>query len=121
LIFLQSSYYTKIELRHRDFVIPEIVVSPPPDIGGEVSCWVPCQDAAFGARLVVPEHPTVNDVHPPLVPPTRKNHWASTWPERRWKWQAGHWRIVLPSPEEQMRRGMFSRAQRKARRTRKPW
>ena len=68
-------------------------------------CWVPVQDACFGKRLVVPAHAAVNEVFPPQLGMGRAGVLA-----RQWEYADGHWRAVLPSVDEQMRRGLHSRA-----------
>ena len=82
--------------------IPTIVITPCPTQERDRSCWVPYQDASFGNRLSVPMHPAVNNVFPPLVakPAPFVEHW---------RFIDGHWRALLPSLEEQMQKGMFSR------------
>ncbi|KAA1471398.1 hypothetical protein DENSPDRAFT_744430, partial [Dentipellis sp. KUC8613] len=91
--------------------IPTIVITPCDTQPRESSCWVPFQDACFGNRLVVPAHPVVNDVYPPLL--------ARPLPlARKWEYANGHWRAVLPSVDEQIRRGLFSRVLSARRRTR---
>lgn len=82
--------------------IPTIVITPCPTQERDRSCWVPYQDASFGNRLSVPMHPAVNDVFPPLM--------AKPVPfVEHWRFIDGHWRALLPSPEEQMQKGMFSK------------
>jgi len=82
--------------------IPTIVITPCPSLPRDRSGWIPFQDASFGNRLVVPTHQVVNDVFPPLL--------AKSSPMvDRWKFVDGHWWALLPSLEEQMQRGMFSR------------
>ncbi|KAI0274917.1 hypothetical protein BC834DRAFT_21299 [Gloeopeniophorella convolvens] len=85
--------------------IPVIVITPcdTPNREASAYCWVPIQDACFGNRLVVPAHPVVNEVFPPLL--ARSMHRFT----RSWEYAGGHWRVVVPSLEEQMRRGPFSR------------
>ncbi|KAI0068016.1 hypothetical protein BV25DRAFT_1769166, partial [Artomyces pyxidatus] len=94
---------TALVIKNADPSVPTIVITPCADQPRESSCWVPFQDACFGDRLVVPAHPVANAVHPPLR--------AAPLPgPRRWEWANGHWRAVLPSVDEQVRRGWFSRA-----------
>jgi len=83
---------------------PIVVVSPCPDQCRETSSWVPYQDALFGMRLTVPTHTPLNKDHPPLMT-------ESTGPTRieNWQYVDGHWHAVIPLPEEQCRRGMYSR------------
>jgi len=82
--------------------IPTIVVTPCPPQSPDSSCWVPYQDASFGNLLTVPTHPAVNDIFPPLL----AKH--SPFVEK-WAFTGGHWKAILPSLEEQMQKGMFSR------------
>ncbi|KIP11725.1 hypothetical protein PHLGIDRAFT_17893 [Phlebiopsis gigantea 11061_1 CR5-6] len=82
--------------------IPTIIVTPCPTLPRDRSCLVPYQDVSFGNRLAVPMHPVVNDTFPPLLP--KPVPYVD-----RWRFQDGHWWAVLPTPEEQMLRGMFSR------------
>ncbi|KAK7686565.1 hypothetical protein QCA50_010165 [Cerrena zonata] len=82
--------------------IPSIVITPCPSQERDRSCWVPFQDASFGNRLSVPMHLAVNDVFPPLV--------AKPIPfVEHWRFVDGHWMALLPTLEEQMQKGMFSR------------
>ncbi|CAL1694282.1 unnamed protein product [Somion occarium] len=82
--------------------LPTIVITPCSTQEQDRSCWVPYQDAAFGNRLSVPMHPAVNDVFPPLM--------AKPLPfVEHWSFVNGHWKALLPTPEEQMQKGMFSR------------
>ncbi|TCD70135.1 hypothetical protein EIP91_004864 [Steccherinum ochraceum] len=90
------------EAHTSDLSIPTIVVTPCPSQTRDRAGWVPFQDASFGNRLVVPTHPVVNDVFPPQM--------AKASPVvERWKFVDGHWWAMLPSLEEQMQKGMFSR------------
>lgn len=85
-----------------DPTIPTIVITPCPSQPREANCLVPFQDALFGNRLTVPTHPALNDVFPPLI--------ARPFPVvQHWRYEDGHWWAVLPDPEEQMTKGMFSR------------
>jgi hypothetical protein len=101
---------------NKDPSVPTIVITPCDAQPRESSCWVPFQDACFGNRLVVPAHPVVNEVYPPLL--------ARPLPlARSWEYTGGHWRAVLPTVDEQVRRGLFSRtltARRRARWCRSP-
>ncbi|EIM92362.1 uncharacterized protein STEHIDRAFT_143747 [Stereum hirsutum FP-91666 SS1] len=100
-----------LRIENDDPSIPTIVITPCEAEERESSCWVPVQDACFGNQLVVPSHPVVNDVYPPLL---AKPMMCG----RKWEYTEGHWRAVLPSLEEQVRRGLFSRvlsAKRRAR------
>ncbi|PCH34116.1 hypothetical protein WOLCODRAFT_135512 [Wolfiporia cocos MD-104 SS10] len=82
--------------------IPTIVITPCPSQPREPTCLIPFQDALFGNRLTVPTHPVLNDAFPPLV--------AKPSPlVKSWRYESGHWWAVLPDPEEQTSRGMFSR------------
>lgn len=90
--------------------IPTIVITPCPTLPRDKSCLVPFQDVSFGNRLAVPMHPVVNEAFPPLLP--RPVPYVE-----RWRFQDGHWWAVLPTLEEQLRRGMFSRPITRRRRT----
>lgn len=87
--------------------IPTIIITPPhlPE-SNETFCRVPFQDSSFGNRLTLPAHPAFNEAFPPLIPtpyplaPIAQN----------WTWVDGHWQAVLPTLEEQARKGMFSKA-----------
>jgi hypothetical protein len=82
--------------------IPTIIITPCPTLPRDRSCLVPYQDVSFGNRLAVPMHPVVNDVFPPLLPKSAPHI-------ERWRFKDGHWWAVLPSLEEQTKRGLFSR------------
>ncbi|PPQ64258.1 hypothetical protein CVT24_008661 [Panaeolus cyanescens] len=87
--------------------IPSIVITPAPPQKRETSCLVPYQDEAFGNQLTVPLHPAFNTRrHPPM------QHLQHTPLPRldNWKWVNGRWKAIIPSLEEQNRRGMFSKA-----------
>jgi len=87
--------------------IPTIIITPPyvPQ-PSETFCRVPVQDSSFGNRLTLPAHPAFNEVFPPLIP--------TAYPlvpvAQSWAWVDGHWQVVLPTLEEQARKGMFSKA-----------
>ncbi|KAL4067362.1 hypothetical protein V8B97DRAFT_959848 [Scleroderma yunnanense] len=84
---------------------PIVVISPCPDECRETSSWVPYQDARFGMRLTVPTHTPLNKVHPPLIA-----EFSSPAPRiENWQYMDGHWYAIMPPPEEQCRRGMYSR------------
>lgn len=89
-------------IKNDDPAIPTIVITPCPTLPRDRSCLVPYQDVSFGNRLAVPMHPVVNEAFPPLLP--KPVPYVD-----RWRFQDGHWWAVLPTPEEQMMRGMFSR------------
>ncbi|KAL1737892.1 hypothetical protein HDZ31DRAFT_78798, partial [Schizophyllum fasciatum] len=83
--------------------VPAIVLSPAPPAACPAGARTPWQDAAFGARLVVPGHPAFNAAHPPLLAralPGRPDAWA---------WRAGRWVALLPGLDAQAARGLFSR------------
>jgi len=86
--------------------IPTIVITPPylPH-PSETFSRVPFQDSSFGYRLTVPAHPAFNEVFPPLIP----TPYPLVPVARNWAWVDGHWQAVLPTLEEQARKGMFSR------------
>ncbi|KAG1885984.1 hypothetical protein F4604DRAFT_1723939 [Suillus subluteus] len=84
---------------------PTIIVSPCPSQARETSSWVPYQDAAFGARLTVPTYAPSNRAFPPLVAPSNLDNRADVW-----KYVNGHWCAVLPTQDEQCRRGLYSKS-----------
>lgn len=84
---------------------PTIIVSPCPSQARETSSWVPYQDAAFGARLTVPTYTPSNSAFPPLVAPSNLDNHADDW-----KYVNGHWCAVLPTQDEQCRRGLYSKS-----------
>ncbi|GJE86264.1 hypothetical protein PsYK624_023440 [Phanerochaete sordida] len=90
--------------------IPTIIITPCPTLPRDKSCLVPFQDVSFGNRLAVPMHPVVNEAFPPLLPQPVPY-------VERWRFQDGHWWAVLPTLEEQLKRGMFSRPITRRRRT----
>lgn len=99
---VKGHHGTLPELNTTSHGLPSIVVTPCPSQARDRSGWVPFQDASFGNRLVVPSYPVVNDVFPPMV--------AKSSPiVEQWKFADGHWWALLPSLDEQMQRGMFSR------------
>lgn len=89
--------------------LPTILVTPADDSPRETSAWVPYQDAAFGGRLTVPSHPTYNAVHghPPCL---GKDDRLVLPKVNQWRYNEGHWEIILPSVQEQVKMGAFSRA-----------
>ncbi|KAJ3524785.1 hypothetical protein NM688_g8503 [Phlebia brevispora] len=89
--------------------IPSIVITPCPSQPRDRSCLVPYQDVSFGNRLAVPNYPVVNQAFPPLLPKPAPF-------VERWRFKDGHWWAVLPTPEEQITRGMFSRPMPRRRR-----
>jgi hypothetical protein len=92
---------------------PTIIVSPCPSQARETSSWVPYQDAAFGARLTVPTYAPSNGTFPPLVAPFDLDDRADDW-----KYVNGHWCAVLPTQDEQRRRGLYSKSVVSRRRSR---
>lgn len=92
---------------------PTIIVSPCPSQARETSSWVPYQDAAFGARLTVPTYAPSNGAFPPLVAPSNLDNRTDDW-----KYVNGHWCAVLPTQDEQCRRGLYSRSVVSRRRSR---
>lgn len=93
---------------------PTIIVSPCPFQPRETSSWVPYQDAAFGTRLTVPTYAPSNGAFPPLVVgPLNLNDHVDDW-----KYVNGHWCAVLPTQDEQCRRGLYSRSVVSRRRSR---
>ncbi|OAX42669.1 hypothetical protein K503DRAFT_796964 [Rhizopogon vinicolor AM-OR11-026] len=89
---------------------PTIIVSPCPPQPRETSCWVPYQDASFGTRLTVPTYTPLNGAFPPLVAPLNTDNRVDNW-----KYLNGHWSAVLPTQDEQCRRGLYSRSVRRSR------
>lgn len=92
---------------------PTIIVSPCLSQARETSSWVPYQDAAFGARLTVPTYAPSNSAFPPLVAPSNLDNHADDW-----MYADGHWCAVLPTHDEQCRRGLYSRSMVSRRRSR---
>lgn len=86
--------------------VPTIVITLCPSQPYDSRSWVPCQDACFGSRLLVPNHLAVNDVFPPLVAESLP---ASLKPVENWQYTNGHWCAILPTLEEQARRGLSSK------------
>lgn len=86
--------------------IPTIIVTLAPPQLREKKCWVPVQNSFFGMRLSVPTHEVLNATHPPMFSkrprPVRF--------VRSWTYENGHWCAVMPAPDEQERKGMYSRA-----------
>ncbi|KAH7915717.1 hypothetical protein BJ138DRAFT_1054227 [Hygrophoropsis aurantiaca] len=97
---------------------PTIIITPCSPQARETSCWVPYQDASFGACLTIPSHPALNDIHPPLARPT------GTLPHiENWEYAEGHWKAILPTLSDQCSRGLYSKpivTRRRACRTRFP-
>jgi hypothetical protein len=87
---------------------PAIIITPCGPAPHDFSCRAPLQDSSFGTRLTLPTHTSFNRAFPPqpypLVPTPGMVH------VDRWRYVRGHWHAVLPSLEEQRRRGAFSRA-----------
>lgn len=100
--FNQSSPCSNDSCAEPSDLLPIIMITPCPSEPHDTSCLVPYQDAAFGLRLTVPAHPVLNEVFPPLV--------TKPFPlVENWRYENGHWRALLPSLEEQVTKGMFSR------------
>ncbi|EMD32520.1 hypothetical protein CERSUDRAFT_118562 [Gelatoporia subvermispora B] len=98
----RSSAATPIVITTSDPSLPTIIITLCPSQPRDRACLVPYQDASFGNRLAVPAHPVLNAVFPPLV--------AAPCPlVEQWRYERGHWRALLPDPEEQFAKGMFSR------------
>ncbi|OCH90046.1 hypothetical protein OBBRIDRAFT_887972 [Obba rivulosa] len=98
----RSSVAIPIVIAAADPSLPTIVITLCPSQPRDSACLVPYQDASFGNRLAVPSHPVLNAVFPPLV--------AKPSPlVEQWRYESGHWRGLLPDPEEQLSKGMFSR------------
>lgn len=84
---------------------PTIIISPCPSQARETSAWVPYQDAAFGVRLTVPTYAPSNSAFPPLIAPSNLDNHVDDW-----KYVNGHWCAVLPTQDEQCRRGLYSKS-----------
>ncbi|KAF9469731.1 hypothetical protein BDZ94DRAFT_1243128 [Collybia nuda] len=84
--------------------IPTISITPPQE-EHEGCCRVPLQNSAFRNQLIVPRHPAFNHIHPPMVLTSYTLPVLS-----HWRWQNGHWQGIVPSVEEQNKKGLFSRA-----------
>ena len=95
---------------------PVIIINQCPDEARETSSWVPCQDALFGMRLTVPTHAALNKTHPPLIPES-----ITTTRIEHWQYANGHWQAIAPLPEEQCRRGLYSRPAGARARSRGRW
>ncbi|KAJ8597570.1 hypothetical protein M405DRAFT_927975 [Rhizopogon salebrosus TDB-379] len=89
---------------------PTIIVTPCSPQSRETSSWVPYQDASFGTLLTVPTHTPSNGTFPPLVAPLNTDHRVDDW-----KYVNGHWCAVLPTQDEQCRRGLYSKSLRRSR------
>ncbi|KAI0783369.1 hypothetical protein C8Q75DRAFT_703460, partial [Abortiporus biennis] len=89
-------------IKPSDPSLPTIVITPCDPEPQDCSYWIPYQDAEFGNKLTLPSHPTLNAVHPPMLPK------ASPLVEN-WRYHDGHWWAELPCLEEQIEKGMFSR------------
>jgi hypothetical protein len=88
---------------------PTIVITPcnQPQPCDVAPSRPPFQDSSFGNRLTLPKsYPVFNDVFPPLLPTALHPPLSSV---ERWQWVDGHWRAVLPTLEEQVKSGLFSR------------
>ena len=82
-----------------------IVITLSPPAPRALLARVPCQDAAFGARLTVPTHPVFNGARAGL-------HDADRTALARvvdWRLCGGRWEAIVPCLREQERRGLFSR------------
>lgn len=84
---------------------PSIIITLAPPQSREMSSCIPYQNQAFGNLLPVPSHPVFNTIHPPMSLDSNILPYLDNW-----QWENGHWETVLPSLEEQHRRGLFSRA-----------
>ncbi|KAF9225388.1 hypothetical protein BS17DRAFT_778529 [Gyrodon lividus] len=101
-----SVFLGPIVIRPSDPSAPRIIITPCLSQPLETSCWVPYQDASFGARLTVPMHTLLNSVHPPMVAPIP----TTVAQIDNWEYTDGHWRATIPTLGEQCKRGIFSRA-----------
>ncbi|KAG1754803.1 uncharacterized protein EDB91DRAFT_1095650 [Suillus paluster] len=84
---------------------PTIIISPCLFHPRETSSWVPYQDASFGARLTVPTYVPLNSAFPPLVAPSILDKHVCDW-----NYVNGHWCAIIPTQDEQCRRGVYSRS-----------
>ncbi|KAL1712817.1 hypothetical protein EV715DRAFT_277727 [Schizophyllum commune] len=85
--------------------VPSIILTPAPPSPIPTASRTPWQDAAFGSRLSVPGHPAFNAAHPPLLArplPGRPDAWE-------WREREGRWVALLPGPDAQAARGLYSR------------
>ncbi|KAF8079080.1 hypothetical protein FPV67DRAFT_1467424 [Lyophyllum atratum] len=94
-------------------MIPKIIITPCGPREQDSLCRVPFQNSAFGDQLTVPGHPVFNHTFPPLAPLP-----CTFSALQDWTWRSGHWQATLPSIYEQERRGLFSKALVKRRKTR---
>ncbi|KAF9245729.1 hypothetical protein BU15DRAFT_70801 [Melanogaster broomeanus] len=108
-----SIFLDPVFIRPSDPSAPSIRITPCSSQPRETSCWVPYQDASFGARLTVPTYTVLNSVHPPMVAHIKT---ALTQVDC-WEYTDGHWRAVIPPPDDQCKRGMFSRVAASRRRS----
>ena len=107
-----------------DSNLPRIILTPPTPEPSETPTFqrVPLQDSAYGARLTVPSYSAVNVLHPPMsfnqeifaspFVPLSLSPLAVTVVAKKWEYVNGHWAAVLPSQDEQLRRGLYSRPRR---------
>ncbi|KIY65979.1 hypothetical protein CYLTODRAFT_423860 [Cylindrobasidium torrendii FP15055 ss-10] len=92
------------------FHIPHITITPC-ESPADTSSRIPLQDSACARRLTVPSYTVVNSVFPPMRRPSGSLH---DWKD--WTWKDGHWVAVIPSLEDQARRGLYARPKRVRRR-----
>lgn len=107
-----------------DSKLPQIVLTPPTPEPTKTPTFqrVPIQDSAYGTRLTVPCYSAVNVLHPPMsfnreIPaspfvPLSFSPLAASVVAKKWEYMNGHWAVVLPSQDEQLRRGLYSRPRR---------
>ncbi|KAH7922851.1 hypothetical protein BV22DRAFT_1037037 [Leucogyrophana mollusca] len=93
-----------IVIRSTHSSAPTIIITPCSSQARETSCWVPYQDASFGMQLTVPTHCALNEVHPPLAISSGTSPYIDNW-----EYTDGHWRATIPTPEEQCRKGLYSK------------
>ncbi|KAJ3922052.1 hypothetical protein F5877DRAFT_75608 [Lentinula edodes] len=86
---------------------PTIIITPCETQRHETSALVPLQDSAFGSRLTVPCHRKLNQAFPPMARAVPSIYMSS---DLHWKWMNGHWQALLPGLDEQISKGMYSRA-----------
>uniref|UniRef100_A0A8H8CQC1 Uncharacterized protein n=1 Tax=Psilocybe cubensis TaxID=181762 RepID=A0A8H8CQC1_PSICU len=83
---------------------PSIIITLAPPQRRERSSCIPYQDNAFGNLLPVPSHPVFNKIYPPM---SLESSFLPNIDD--WEWRNGRWVAILPSLEEQHRRGLFSK------------
>lgn len=87
---------------------PTIIITPCPPAPRALHTRVPCQDAAFGARLTVPTHPVFNGPYGGTSTTPTPDRGTLVGADD-WRLCGGRWEAVVPGLREQERRGLFSR------------